>query len=188
MTIDVGVKKLEIGGKKITFLDSPGHRDFIPNMITGAAQADYAILVIDTDNFESSFIGGGQTKEHAYIVRSFGVHKLIVAMNKMDRIGWSSEKFVHIKQRLGEYLHKIGFTHDQIIYIPISAINATNITRKNVVKLTAENVVYDQCFIELIASLEMPPRPIDKPFRMTITNVYEPQFGKLTGHCLSGKI
>lgn len=71
-------------------MDSPGHRDFIPNMITGAAQADYAILVIDTDNFESSFIGGGQTKEHAYIVRSFGVHKLIIAMNKMDRIGWDA--------------------------------------------------------------------------------------------------
>ena len=93
VTIDVGVKKLQLGDKKIIFLDSPGHRDFIPNMITGAAQADYAILVIDTDNFESSFIGGGQTKEHAYIVKSFGVHKLIVAMNKMDRIKWDPQKF-----------------------------------------------------------------------------------------------
>ena len=67
-------------------MDSPGHRDFIPNMITGAAQADYAILVVDVDNFEGSFDGGGQTKEHAYIVRSLGVHKLIVTINKMDRI------------------------------------------------------------------------------------------------------
>lgn len=92
-------------------MDSPGHRDFIPNMITGAAQADYGILVIDTDNFESSFEGGGQTKEHAYIVRSFGVHKLIVAMNKMDRIQWSIERFTNIKQRLGHYLEKIGFPH-----------------------------------------------------------------------------
>jgi elongation factor 1 alpha-like protein len=89
VTIGVGVKKIELNDRKIVFLDSPGHRDFIPNMITGAAQADYAILVIDTDNFESSFVGGGQTKEHAYIVKSLGVHKIIIAMNKMDRINWS---------------------------------------------------------------------------------------------------
>lgn len=112
-------------------MDSPGHRDFIPNMITGAAQADYAILVIDTDNFESSFIGGGQTKEHAYIVKSLGVHKLIVAMNKMDRIGWNPERFATIKNKLEGYLIKIGFQEETIIYVPISAIQAVNIVPKN---------------------------------------------------------
>lgn len=137
VTIDVGVKKIELGGKNIVFLDSPGHRDFIPNMITGAAQADYAILVIDTDNFESSFIGGGQTKEHAYIVKSLGVHKLIVAMNKMDRIEWSPQRFIAIKQKLQGYLIKIGFSEESIIFIPISAINAINITPKNIRKFTA---------------------------------------------------
>lgn len=142
-----------MNGKKIIFLDSPGHRDFIPNMITGAAQADYAILVIDTDNFESSFIGGGQTKEHAYIVKSLGVHKLIVAMNKMDRIGWSVERFIAIKQKLGNYLLKIGFSPESIIYIPISAINAINITPKNTQKFFAEGIVYNQSFLELIGSL-----------------------------------
>jgi elongation factor 1 alpha-like protein len=125
------VKKIELNGKKIVFLDSPGHRDFIPNMITGAAQADYAILVIDTDNFESSFIGGGQTKEHAYIVKSLGVHKLIVAMNKMDRIEWNPERFATIKNKLEGYLIKIGFQVETIIYVPISAIQAVNIIPKN---------------------------------------------------------
>lgn len=119
-------------------------------MITGAAQADYAILVIDTDNFESSFVGGGQTKEHAYIVRSFGVHKLIVAMNKMDRIKWDPERFASIRLRLEHYLTKIGFPQDSIIYVPISASNAINITSKNIVKFTAENKVYDKCFLEIL--------------------------------------
>lgn len=149
----MGVKKIELGDKRIVFLDSPGHRDFIPNMITGAAQADYAILVIDTDNFESSFIGGGQTKEHAYIVKSLGVHKLIVAMNKMDRIEWNAERFIKIKHKLQNYLLKIGFSEDSILFIPISAINAINITPKNTRKFVAENVVYNQSFLELIGSL-----------------------------------
>lgn len=98
-----------MGDRKIVFLDSPGHRDFIPNMITGAAQADYAILLIDVDNFESTFVGGGQTKEHAYIVKSLGVHKIIVAINKMDRINWNPERFLSIKNKLNFYLLKIGF-------------------------------------------------------------------------------
>ena len=134
ITISCTTKEFFTEKYHYTIVDCPGHRDFIPNMITGAAQADFAILVIDTDNFESSFVGGGQTKEHAYIVRSFGVHKLIVAMNKMDRIGWNVEKFINIKHRLTTYLTKIGFDEDSIIYMPISAINAVNITKKNMIK------------------------------------------------------
>lgn len=84
VTIDVGVKKIILKDRNIVFLDSPGHRDFIPNMITGAAQADYAILVIDVTHFDSTFVNGGQTKEHAYIVKSLGVQTIIVAINKMD--------------------------------------------------------------------------------------------------------
>ncbi len=83
------MKKIKLNDRSIVFLDSPGHRDFIPNMITGAAQADYAILVIDVTHFDSTFISGGQTKEHAYIVKSLGVQTIIVVVNKMDVINWN---------------------------------------------------------------------------------------------------
>ena len=93
VTIDVGVKKISLKDKNIVFLDSPGHRDFIPNMITGAAQADYAILVIDVTHFDSTFISGGQTKEHAYILKSLGVQTIVVAVNKMDVVEWRADAF-----------------------------------------------------------------------------------------------
>lgn len=127
VTIDVGVKKITLKDKNIVFLDSPGHRDFIPNMITGAAQADYAILVIDVTHFDSTFISGGQTKEHAYIVKSLGVQTIVVAANKMDVVEWREDAFEAIKKKLNFYLIEIGFLEENIIYIPISAYLGINI-------------------------------------------------------------
>lgn len=188
VTIDVGVKKINLKDRIVVFLDSPGHRDFIPNMITGAAQADYAILVIDATHFDSTFISGGQTKEHAYIVKSLGVQTIIVAVNKMDIIDWSSEAFETIKNKLNYYLFGIGFLEGNIIYVPISAFFGINIDDSKVRKFKSNDIVYEKTLIQVLEDLPLPIRPLNKPLRINITNFYESPMGKLKGHCLSGKI
>lgn len=76
----------KISFQHITILDAPGHKSFVPSMIEGASQADYAVLIISArkGEFETGFEKGGQTREHAMLVKTQGIKRLIVAINKMD--------------------------------------------------------------------------------------------------------
>lgn len=139
VTMDVGMTKFETTTKVITLMDAPGHKDFIPNMITGAAQADVAVLVVDASRgeFEAGFETGGQTREHGLLVRSLGVTQLAVAVNKMDQVNWQQERFQEITGKLGHFLKQAGFKESDVAFIPTSGLSGENlITRSKSSELT----------------------------------------------------
>src|ERR1700712_289766 len=131
VTIDIATNKFETDKTAFTILDAPGHRDFIPNMIAGAAQADFAVLVIDasTGSFESGL--KGQTKEHALLVRSMGVQRIIIAVNKLDTVSWSEDRFTEIKTQISAFLTAAGFQEKNLSFVPCSGLQGDNIARKS---------------------------------------------------------
>lgn len=100
-------------------------------MITGANQADVAILVVDATRgeFETGFEQGGQTREHALLVRSLGVSQLCVAINKLDNEKWSQERFKDIMGKLKVFLKQAGFKDSDVFYIPCSGLTGENLVK-----------------------------------------------------------
>ena len=84
-TVEVGRAHFTTAKKRYTLLDAPGHKNYVPNMIGGASQADVGVLVISArkGEFETGFDRGGQTREHAMLAKTLGLHKLIILVNKM---------------------------------------------------------------------------------------------------------
>ncbi|XP_041043430.1 HBS1-like protein isoform X3 [Carcharodon carcharias] len=186
VTMDVGMTKFETKTKVITLMDAPGHKDFIPNMITGAAQADVAILVVDASRgeFEAGFEAGGQTREHALLVRSLGVTQLAVAVNKMDQVNWQPERFKEISNKLGHFLKQAGFKDSDVAYIPTTGLNGENLTTRS--QVPELKVWYNgPCLLEQIDSFKSPQRPVEKPFRLCVADVFKDQG---SGFSVTGKI
>jgi peptide chain release factor subunit 3 len=121
----------ETNAKMYTILDAPGHKAFVPSMISGAAQADIAVLVVSAraGEFEDGFIKGGQTKEHTMLVRTMGVSHIVVAINKMDdkTVEWSEKRFNEMVRELSEFLKRAGFKKEQISIVPLSALSGVNL-------------------------------------------------------------
>eukprot|EP00499_Haloplacidia_sp_CaronLabIsolate_P001296 CAMPEP_0196799166 /NCGR_PEP_ID=MMETSP1104-20130614/39504_1 /TAXON_ID=33652 /ORGANISM="Cafeteria sp., Strain Caron Lab Isolate" /LENGTH=515 /DNA_ID=CAMNT_0042169575 /DNA_START=1 /DNA_END=1545 /DNA_ORIENTATION=- len=172
VTIDVAVNEFETERRAVTLLDAPGHRDFIPNMITGAAQADAAVLVVPatTNEFETAFQEGGQTREHAVLVRSLGVAQMVVAVNKMDTVDWSRARFEEIVAQVGPFLHSCGFRPDRLSFVPVSGLTGDNLASRGPAALSAWHS--GACLAEAIDTFQPAVRPVRKPLRAVVSDVF----------------
>lgn len=172
VTIDIATNRFETDTTAFTILDAPGHRDFIPNMIAGASQADFAILVIDasTGAFEAGL--KGQTREHSLLIRSMGVARIIVAVNKLDAINWSQERYDEIRDQVNGFLtaKTMGFQAKNIAFVPVSGLHGDNLVRKS---SSPEASWYTgSTLVEELEKSEPSARALAKPLRMTISEVF----------------
>jgi elongation factor 1-alpha len=164
VTIDLMYKPIITDKYYITIIDCPGHRDFIKNMITGASQADAAILVVSAKDGVQE-----QTKEHMYLSKVLGINQVVVAVNKMDAVNYDESKFNEVKEQVSKLLASIGYKVDKIPFVPVSAYVGDNVAKKSD-KLSWYKG--DTLLNTLDSSLTAPEKPIDKPLRLPVQDVY----------------
>ncbi|KAH7074319.1 P-loop containing nucleoside triphosphate hydrolase protein [Paraphoma chrysanthemicola] len=170
VTVDIATNYFETEKTRFTILDAPGHKDFIPNMISGASQADFPVLVIDasTNSFESGL--KGQTKEHILIARSMGMQHIIVAVNKMDTVAWSKSRFDEISKRMTSFLTEASFLEKRITFIPLAGLTGENVVKK--VDHPAADWYSGETLLEALERIDLPQRNLQNPLRLSVADVF----------------
>jgi len=176
ITINNSYSSFESTSHHFTIIDVPGHRDRLKNMITGASQADVAILIISavSNEFKAGFSQYGQTRDHALLAFSLGVKQLIICINKMDHLSvkWSEAIFIEIKQEIIPYLKKVGYDTAKIPFIPISGLSGENLIKESTNELMT-SWYQGPCLLRVLGNLVAPQRPIGMPLRIPIHNIYK---------------
>jgi elongation factor 1-alpha len=170
LTIDLAFQKFETQKFFYTLIDAPGHRDFVKNMITGASEADAAVLVVSVrpGETEAATDPGGQAREHAFLSRTLGVSQIIVALNKMDDVAYSEQRYREVKDLVEKMLRLVGYNTSKVQFIPVSAWKGDNL-----VKLSENTPWYKgPTLAESLDMFEAPEKPIGKPLRIPIQDVY----------------
>ncbi|MEL9999617.1 MAG: translation elongation factor EF-1 subunit alpha [Thermoplasmata archaeon] len=163
VTIDVAHKEFQSNKYYITIIDAPGHRDFVKNMITGTSQADAAILVVSAKEGVQE-----QTREHTFLARALGVPQIVVAINKMDATTppYSQDAYNNVKTEMEKLLKTVGYR--DVIFVPISGYVGDNVVKPS------PNLPWYKgpTLVEAFDMLKIPEKPIDKPLRIPVQDVY----------------
>ena len=163
VTIDLAHQKFSTNKYDYTVVDCPGHRDFVKNMITGASQADAAVLVVAANDGVMP-----QTKEHMFLSMTLGIKQLIIAVNKMDMEDYSEDRFNEVKDEVATLLKSIGRDPKTTPFIPLSAFDGDNIKEKS------DNMPWykGDTLMDELDKLTPPEKPVDLPLRIPIQDVY----------------
>ena len=209
VTISCQTKEFYTPKYHYTIIDAPGHRDFMKNMITGASQADVAMIMVPADGgFASSIAKGnrktgevkGQTREHARIINLLGVKQLIIGVNKMDAANYDESKFNEVRDEMKNMLIRVGwpkvFVEKAVPIIPVSGFHGENLVKESdkmpwwkgvdvVNPRTKESVHVHTIHDALDKMVKLPPRPVDKPLRIPISQILKI---KGVGDVLTGRV
>ena len=163
ITIDIAHKRFDTDKFYFTVVDCPGHRDFVKNMITGASQADAAVLVVAAPDGVMA-----QTKEHIFLSKTLGINQLIVAVNKMDAIKYDEARYKEVVEQVSGILKMIGFKPDEIPFIPTSAFEGDNM------KEASANTPWYKgpTILQALNNLKEPEKPTSLPLRIPVEDAY----------------
>jgi elongation factor 1-alpha len=163
LTIDIAHQRFDTDNYYFTIVDTPGHRDFVKNMITGTSQADHAVLVVAADDGVQP-----QTKEHVFLARTLGIGELLVCINKMDLVGYDENRFREVVSEVKGLLDQVRFATSDTSFIPISAFEGDNVADPS------ENLAWfdGQTVLDALDALPEPHPPTDAPLRLPIQDVY----------------
>jgi len=163
VTIDIAHQEFDTDKYYFTIVDCPGHRDFVKNMITGASQADNAVLVVAADDGVAP-----QTREHVFLARTLGINELIVGVNKMDLVDYGEAEYEEVKDEVTDLLNQVRFDTENASFIPISAFEGDNIAE------ASDNTGWysGDTLLEALNDLPEVEPPTDAPLRLPIQDVY----------------
>lgn len=190
-TVEVGRAHFETETTRFTILDAPGHKSYVPNMISGASQADIGVLVISArkGEFETGYERGGQTREHVQLAKTLGVSKLLVVVNKMDdpTVNWSKERYDEIEGKMIPFLRSSGYNvKKDVQFLPISGLVGLNLNKR-----LDKNICpwwNGPCLFEVLDSVQVPLRDPKGPFRMPIIDKFKDMGTVVMGKVESGSI
>lgn len=163
VTIDIAHKDFHTQKYYFTIIDAPGHKDFVKNMITGASQADAAVIVCSAKEGIQA-----QTIEHAFLLKVLGVSQFIIGINKMDAVNYDRQAYEKVKMELSAKLKPMGYAVDKIPFVPYSAYQGDNIAKKS------DKMAWyaGPTLLEAFDALVEPKKPTDKPLRLPIQEVF----------------